>query len=985
MAPPRKAAATPPRPRAAHHHGLATHEVVLLLETDPHHGLTAGDAASRLERFGPNALPAGRGGGTLRRVLRQFHHPLIHILMAAGAITAALGSYVDSAVILGVVAVNALVGFLQESKAESALDGLRSLARTSARVMRDGRERTVPSEDLVPGDLVRVEAGDAVPADVRLLRLAGLRVDESALTGESVPVVKDEVVLDPRTPVADRHNMIHSGTLVTAGHGVGVVVATGPETELGEVHRLVGAAATLATPLTAKLARFSRTLTVIILALAAVTFAMGVVRGQDAVETFTAAVALAVGAIPEGLPAAVTITLAIGVVRMARRGALIRRLPAVETLGSTTVICSDKTGTLTENRMTVRAVWTPDGTVDVTGSGYAADGVLRDPHGGGVVTARDSEALRWCLVAGVCCNDAVVPDGGDLDGEAPDGDAGGAQAGDTPGGGAPGPVVTGDPTEVALLVSARKAGLRPEELRTRYVRVGTVPFSSERRWMATLHRDTVPSAPGAVGTDGTDGTDGAAVGADGTPGADGAVGAGPETAVLLVKGAAERVADLCAAEMAADGSTRPLDRAALLRAADELAATGLRVLATAVRRGADPAAFDEEEPPDELVLTGLQAMLDPPRAAAASAIDACHTAGITVKMITGDHAATARNVAGRLGLLTVSAAPGDDGDGDEVLTGAELAALPSDAYPDAVERARVFARVSPEQKLRLVEALQERGHVVAMTGDGVNDAPALRQADIGVAMGGAGTEVAKDASDMVLTDDDFATIEAAVEEGRGVFDNLTKFIVWTLPTNMGEGLVILVAVLMGATLPILPTQILWINMTTAVALGLMLAFEPKETGIMSRPPRDPGRPLLTPDLGMRVLLVSALLVAGAWWVFTWERGLGADVAEARTAAVNLFVAVEAFYLFSCRSLTAPVSRIGLFTNRWVVGGVLVQASAQLVLTYVPAMNRLFHTAPIGPQTWLRVLGVALLTSLVVAIDKRLRRRTGDTPRLVPGV
>ncbi|MDI9888845.1 cation-transporting P-type ATPase [Streptomyces sp. HNM0645] len=889
------------------HHGLSAHEVVLLLESDADRGLSGEEAARRLELFGPNVLPVTVGGGLLRRVVRQFHHPLIYVLLVAGAITSALGEYVDSAVIFGVVLVNAVVGFVQESKAEAALEGLRAMVRTTATVVRAGRRREVPSSELVPGDLVLVEAGEKVPADVRLLRETELRVDESALTGESVPVPKDEVVLDARTPVADRRNILHSGTLVTAGQGAGIAVATGAETELGAIHRLVGAAQTLATPLTAKLAAFSKILTVVILALAAVTFAMGVVRGQGAVQTFTAAVALAVGAIPEGLPAAVTITLAIGVGRMARRQAVIRRMPAVEALGSTTVICSDKTGTLTENQMTVRTVWTPGGTFDVTGSGYDPDGVLHDA-GGAVVTAEADRALWWCLLAGAACNDAaLVRRDGRWD-------------------------LLGDPTEGAMRVVAGKGGLNVADVVERCPRVEAIPFSSERQYMATLHRDT------ATGSH-----------------------------LVLAKGATERILALCAGQMTSDGSIRPLDSATVLTAAEHLAAGGLRVLATAALPSADPDMLIEQHLPGTLVLTGLQAMLDPPRPAATAAVSACHTAGITVKMITGDHAVTASAIAGRIGLLTAPSPREGD-----VLTGADLAALPDRDYPDAVDRARVFARVSPEQKLRLVQALQERGQVVAMTGDGVNDAPALRQANIGVAMGRGGTEVAKDAADMVLTDDDFATIEAAVEEGRGVFDNLTKFIVWTLPTNMGEGLVILVAILLGATLPILPTQILWINMTTAVALGLMLAFEPKEAGIMTRPPRDPARPLLTGALAVRILLVSALLVAGSWWLFTWERDTGATLAEARTAAVNLFVTVEAFYLFSCRSLNRSAWHLGLLSNRWIIGGLLAQTAGQLALTYLPAMNHLFHTAPISGPAWLRILALAALASLVVAIDKRLR-------------
>lgn len=890
----------------AAHHGLPAHEVVLLLETDPHRGLSDDEAAERLQRFGPNALPLAKRGGLLLRILRQFHHPLIYVLLVAGAITAGLQEYIDSSVIFGVVVLNAIVGFIQESKAESALEGLRSMVRTQATVIRDGHEHTVASEDLVPGDLVLLESGDKVPADLRLVRATELHLNESALTGESAAVHKSVAVLPEATPVADRLNMVYSGTLVTAGRGAGIAVATGAETELGEIHRLVGAAETLMTPLTAKLAWFSKVLTIAILGLAAVTFAVGLLRQQDAVETFTAAIALAVGAIPEGLPAAVTITLAIGVARMARRRAVVRRLPTVETLGSTTVICTDKTGTLTENQMTVQVIWTPDDVVEVTGTGYAPDGILQDCDGA-PMSMDANAALRWSLIAGASCNDAALThDDARWD-------------------------IVGDPTEGAMLVVASKAGLDLGRLASGMPREAAIPFSSERQYMATLHHD----------------------GAD---------------RVVLAKGAVERVLELCSSQMGADGALRPLEPGAVVDAAEMLTARGLRVLATAARVCGSPLELNEDTPPGDLAFTGLHAMLDPPRGAARRAVAACHTAGIDVKMITGDHAGTATAIAAQVGLLD----EGGPGPG-AVLTGPELAALDAEDYSDAVDQATLFARVSPEQKLRLVQALQARGHVVAMTGDGVNDAPALRQASVGVAMGRSGTEVAKDAADMVLTDDDFATIEAAVEEGRGVFDNLTKFITWTLPTNIGEGLVILAAIAFGTALPILPTQILWINMTTAIALGLMLAFEPKEAAIMSRPPRDPDQPLLTRTLVGRILLVSTLLVASAWWLFEWEVGKGASVEAARTAALNLFVVVEAFYLFSCRSLTRSAWRIGFWSNRWIIFGVAAQAIAQLAITYLPAMNAVFATAPIGALVWLRIFGVATVVSLVVAADKLVRR------------
>ncbi|BCK56263.1 putative cation-transporting ATPase F [Nocardia wallacei] len=884
----------------------------MVLETDQHRGLTGQEAGARLERFGPNALPAVEGASRLVRMVGQFRHPLIYVLLVAGAVTAGLGEYVDAVVIFAVVVVNAIVGFVQESKAEAALEGLRSMVRTDAVVVRDGHEQIVPSSDLVPGDLVLLDAGAKIPADLRLIRATELRVDESALTGESVPVVKDEVVLPEAIPVADRRNMLYSGTLVTTGSGAGIAVATGAGTEIGAIHRLVGAAESLATPLTRKLAGFSKLLTVAILALAAVTFGIGLLRGQSAGETFTAAIALAVGAIPEGLPAAVTITLAIGVSRMARRRAVIRQLPAVETLGSTTVICSDKTGTLTENQMTVRVIWTPEGQVEVTGSGYTPDGTLR-AAGGAPAAPESIPALRWSLLAGAGCNDAArTHEAGRWN-------------------------IVGDPTEGAMLVAAAKASLDRDRVAALVPRLATIPFDSHRAYMATLHRDNTSSQAASH--------------------------------VALIKGAVERVLDLCIAQMGPGGITAPLDREEILRVADSLAGRGLRVLATAMCPMSGPAEFGEDTLAHGSILTGLQAMLDPPRPAASTAVTACHTAGIAVKMITGDHAATATAIAAHIGLLDRR-----DQDAATVLTGTDLATLPAEQLPEAVDRASVFARVSPEQKLRLVEALQARGHVVAMTGDGVNDAPALRQADIGVAMGEGGTEVAKDAADMVLTDDDFATIEAAVEEGRGVFDNLVKFITWTLPTNIGEGLVILAAIAVGAALPILPTQILWINMTTAVALGLMLAFEPKEPGIMTRPPRSPAQPLLTRALLTRTLLVSALLVVGAWSLFEWELAHGAGLAEARTAALNLFVVVEAFYLFSCRSLTGSAWRIGLFSNKWITAGVTLQAIAQLTITYLPAMNTVFDTAPINGQAWLRILAIAGAVSVIVAIDKRLRQQ-----------
>ncbi|WP_193611123.1 cation-translocating P-type ATPase [Nocardioides lijunqiniae] len=876
------------------HHALPPTQVLLVLGADPETGLAEDEAARRLAQFGPNELPAVKPPSAWLRMIRQMDNPLIYVLLVAGLVTVFLGEYVDASVIFGVVVVNTVVGFIQESKAESALEALRSMVHTDARILRDGVQRLVPSGQLVPGDVVLMEAGDKLPADLRLIQEADLSVDESALTGESLPVAKDEgVVLPESTAVADRKNMAYSGTLVTAGTGVGVVVATGADTELGAIHRLVSSAKSLATPLTRQLASFSTLLTVVILVLAAITFAVGVLRGEPAAQMFTAAVALAVGAIPEGLPAAVTVTLAIGVARMARRGAVIRRLPAVETLGGATIICTDKTGTLTENRMTVQALW-------------SLHEELRVPEDTAAGTKSAGVALTWCLKVGANCNDSRLTESG-------------AQL--------------GDPTETAMLTVAQRYGISPHAL----PRVESSPFNSERMFMATSHLD-----PDSGRT------------------------------IVFAKGAVERILELCTTQLTSDGTAEPLDAEAVLAATDRLSADGMRVLATAVDTDAAPDAVSPETAPAKLAFAGLQAMHDPPRATATEAVARCRDAGLAVKMITGDHAVTAGAIGRQVGLL-------DADDVDRVLTGAELEQISLEELPEAAERTVVFARVSPEQKLRLVEALQSRGHVVAMTGDGVNDAPALKQADIGVAMGLGGTEVAKDAGDMVLTDDDFATIEAAVEEGRGVFDNLTKFIVWTLPTNVGEALVILVAVFLGSQLPILPTQILWINMTTAVVLGLTLAWEPREEGIMTRPPRSPGQSLLTRALVYRTLFVSALLVAGSSWAFHYELSQGASVETSRTVAVNVFVVAQILYLISCRSLSQPIWRIGWFTNRWLVVGILVQILGQLALTYVPIMNDLFQTAPLSVDSWLRVVAAAVAVWFVVSLDKYLRHRRDARP------
>ncbi len=887
---------------------MAVDEVVALLQTDPERGLEQDEVERRLRRFGPNVLTTEKGRPAWLRFLLQFHQPLIYILIVSGLITAGLHEWVDSGVIFGVVLVNGVVGFIQESRAENALATLARTMVSRTLVRRSGEKREVASAELVVGDIVLLQAGDKVPADLRLIRSRELQVDESALTGESVPVAKSVHQVPEETMLAERSDMAYASSMVTHGQGTGVVVATGGATEVGRISELISSAEDMETPLTRKIAHFSRVLLYAILILAAVTVVVGLLRGKPLLDMFMAAVALAVGAIPEGLPAAVTITLAIGVSRMARRRAIIRKLPAVETLGSVTVICSDKTGTLTENQMTVQAIVAGDDHYEVSGSGYAPFGRIVRIDGrenGG------SRALAECLRAGLLCNDSELVE---KDGQWQ---------------------VQGDPTEGALLVVAAKAGLDRAEEQARYPRLDVIPFESRYQYMATLHADI----------------------RDGLR-------------LVYVKGAVERVIERCDQALDVCGQVVDIDRDRILAYVDHLAARGMRVLAFARREMAPGTErISHDDLASGLIFLGLQGMIDPPRAEAVTAVRKCREAGILVKMITGDHPATAAAIAEQIGL------GGDRPDTSlPVVTGQDLAVCSDRELQRTVEEVNVFARATPEQKIRLVKALQTRGHVVAMTGDGVNDAPALKQADIGVAMGQAGTDVAREAADMVLTDDNFSSIEAAIEEGRGVFDNLTKFIVWTLPTNLGEGLVILVAIFFGTTLPILPVQILWINMTTAGFLGLMLAFEPKEPGIMQRRPRDPETPILTSELILRILLVGTLLLIGSFGLFRWELAGGASLDEARTVAVNVFVIMELCYLFNCRSLDRSVFELGLFTNLWVLGGVCAMVVLQGLYTYVPLMNELFQARGIGLLSWTRIGLAGLLCYAVVEMEKKYRRR-----------
>jgi cation-transporting ATPase F len=885
-------------------HSATAAEVVEKLSTDAEHGLTDAEARARLERDGPNMLKPPRPTPASVRFLLQFHQPLVYILLAATAVSGAMGQWTDAAVIFAVVLLNAVIGYAQEAKAIDAIAALARAMPAGATLIREDERRHLPASDLVAGDLVLLEAGDRVPADLRLVSARDLHAAEAPLTGESVPVRKGAEPVGAESPLAERACLVFAGTSVTSGRGRGIVVATGERTEIGRISGLMIATEKLATPLTAQIARFSRWLLAAILVLGALAFFLGVWRGEPAGEMFMAAVALIVGAIPEGLPAAITIMLALGVSAMARRSAIIRKLPAVETLGSTDVICSDKTGTLTENEMTVQSVFAAGREFAVTGTGY-------DPAGRVGPGGSPPPAVRDTLLAGALCNNATLTREAESSVW----------------------MVSGDPTEGALLVSARKGGLVPEELAEEMPRLDEIPFESSRQFMATLHA---------------------------TPG-------GGRRA--WVKGSLDALSAMAAG----------INHRAWQEAAHRMARRGLRVLAFGhADLSADVSRLEPGMLRGTLRLSGLQGMIDPPRAGVREAVALCRSAGIKVKMVTGDHAVTAAAIARQIDLdgRGCEAPPPEAVDGQrlEKADDRELAAL--------AVRLDVFARVSPEHKLRLVRALQQHGHIAAMTGDGVNDAPALKQANIGIAMGRGGTEVAKDAADMVLTDDNFASIEAAVEEGRTVFANLSKFITWTLPTNLGEGLIVLAAVALAAPLPVSAVQILWINMTTAIFLGLTLAFEPAEKDAMKQAPRPSGAPLLDRDLVFRTLLVGSLIVASAMMIFEWQLARGVPLDEARTTVAAVVVVIEMFYLLSCRSLRRAAGSAGWFSNPWTFAGLGMMAGAQLLFTYAPFMNRLFSTTPLPWSAWVTVAACGAAAFGLVELDKwrvRGRQPLGDSP------
>ncbi|MCG7943732.1 MAG: cation-transporting P-type ATPase [Candidatus Thiodiazotropha taylori] len=868
-------------------------------------GLSSDQATKHFELYGANRLPEPEPIPAWKRFLHQFHNVLIYVLIVAGVGTALLQHWLDASVIFGVVVINALIGYLQEGKAENALNAIRQMLSPQAMVLRDEMQLTVDAEQLVVGDVVLLQSGDRVPADLRLFRIKGLQLQESALTGESVSVEKSVEVLEKEAPLGDRTNMVYSGTLVTHGQGRGVVVATGVNTEIGRIGSLVAEVQSTTTPLLRQMDQFGRWLTIGILAVAVITFLFGILlQGYQASEMFLAAVSLAVAAIPEGLPAIMTITLAIGVQRMAQRNAIIRKLPAVETLGSVMVICSDKTGTLTRNEMAVRTIVTCQNSFTLTGDGY-------DPHGsinlgGQPIQVEDHPQLGEVVRAAVLCNDASLQQLENNEWR-----------------------VHGDPMEGALLVAGVKAGLDTDVAIQEHPRSDLIPFESEHRFMATLHHSHSGGA------------------------------------FIIIKGAPEKLLDICGLQRTLSGD-EPLDRQRWLNQIDEMGKQGQRVLAIAIKPAPiDKIELDFQDVEQGMILLGMFGLIDPPRSESIEAIKQCQQAGIRVKMITGDHAATALAIAHQLHLEN----------SDHALTGLDLQRLNDQQLSDQVMEVDVFARVSPEHKLRLVSLLQDQHQVVAMTGDGINDAPALKRADVGTAMGQNGTEAAKEASEMVLADDNFASIISAVEEGRTVYDNLQKAILFILPTNGGEALIILSAIVLGFNqLPLTPVQILWVNMITAVTLALALAMEPSEPGVMHRKPREASEPLLTRFLLWRILFVSTILTGGTFGLFIMAREQGLSIEEARTIAVNTLVMFEIFYLFNSRYITDSIVNWGGFVgNRYVLYAIGLLIIFQMGFTYLPQLQFLFGTAPISAGMWFLIVMVASSVLILVELEKLIYR------------
>ena len=877
-------------------------------------GLSSAEAARRLARHGPNKMPQAARRNVIVRFLAHVHNVLIYVLLAAAAVTAALGHWVDTGVILAVVLVNAVIGHIQEGRAEQAMEAIRDMLAPRATVLRAGARLSLAAETLVPGDIVLVEAGDRVPADLRVIHARGLKAEEALLTGESVPVDKGAAPVAADAALGDQSAMLFSGTLIAAGIGRGVVVATGAQTQIGAISGMLSGVQTLTTPLVAQMDSFARWLTLFILIVAGALLAYGYFVGHlPFSDLFMAVVGLSVAAIPEGLPAVLTITLAVGVQAMARRNAIIRRLPAIETLGSVSVICSDKTGTLTRNEMMVVSLASGAHVFSVSGMGYAPEGALQS--GAVPATPQTHPTLTCFAQAAALCNDATLEQ------------ADGVWR------------VAGDPMEGALLALAGTITGADPAAPNRWTRRDVIPFDAAHRYMATLHHD------------------------------------GASRATIHVKGAPEAVLALCDRARADDGSTIALDSDHWHRLVDTLAADGQRVIAVAARAvSQEHAELTEADLRGKLTLIGLIGLIDPPRDEAIAAIEQCHAAGIRVKMITGDHAGTARAIAALIGLENTR----------DVLTGADLDQMDDAELAEAAVQTDVFARTSPAHKLRLVTALQSRGLTVAMTGDGVNDAPALKRADAGIAMGLKGSAAAKEAAEIVLADDNFASIAAAVREGRTVYDNIKKVISWILPTNGGEAMTIVLALALGIALPILPVQILWTNMITAITLGLALAFEPTEPGTMRRPPRPRDAPILTGELLWHIALVSVLFLAGIYGIFAYALDRGHDLDVARSMAVNTLVVLKIFHLFFIRNIYGTsLSWAALRGTRVVWISVIAVSAAQFALTYLPPFQQVFGTAAVPLFDGLLIIGVGVVFFALIETEKQMRLafRARPTPKL----
>ena len=878
------------------------------LATSTGKGLDAGEASARLQKYGPNRLPEGKKRGPFMRFLSQLNNILVYVLLGAGFVKLMLGLWLDAGIIFGVVLLNALLGFIQEGKAEKALDSIRNMLSAEARTTRGGETRMIPADELVPGDVVLLESGDKVPADLRLADAKNLRTEEAALTGESVPAEKTTDPVAEKSTVGDRDSMAFSGTMVVSGRATGVVVATGSETELGRINQLLASVSALETPLLRQIKKLGYLITAAVGVVGVLVFAYGRwVMGMEFVELFQAIVGIAVSLIPEGLPALITITLAIGVQRMAQRNAIIRRLPAVETLGSVSRICSDKTGTLTLMEMMVVSAATAESEYQITGNGYAPDGEIKQD--GKPADNRDP-VLGLLGRVSMLCNDAELFQ----------------QEGVWK--------VEGDPTEGALYPFATKLGMDRQAEQKAYPRIDAIPFESEHKFMATLHKS-----------------------ADGKE-------------ILLVKGAPEVILENCDRQQTRDGKAAPLDRERFAKVSDKLAGQGERVLGLAWLEdpGVKAGTLGPADLPKNLVLLGLIGLLDPPRKEAIEAVKECHGGGIRVTMITGDHKITAAAIAKMLGI----------GDGKTAVSGTEIEEMNEAALQETVRDVDVFARASPEHKLRLVKAIQANRQTVAMTGDGVNDAPSLKKADIGVAMGIKGTEVTKEAAGMILADDNFASIGAAVKEGRTVYNNIEKAILFLFPTNVAQALVIAVAIFLGFTLPITAPQVLWVNMVTSVALGLVLCFEPHELDVMSRPPRAVDRPILTGFGIWRVIFVGLALVAVTLWAFFWMKSQGASDALARTVAVNMITIGQVFYLLNSRYLLdSSLSFKAHLGNKYLPLGIGAVVILQLLFTYAPPLQALFDNEAIPLHVWPRLFLAGFMFFLIVEAEKLIIRSSAS--------